>query len=86
MVTLKPSGETTARLVVQGFTDAGLGHVRTASPTCSRRARQVFLTLCDSIRVHVHKGDVKAAFLQGDEEDWPARHAWAASARGGETR
>ena len=54
--------------MVQGFTDPALGTLRTESPTCSRRARQIFLALCASLRLQLQKGDVKAAFLQGDAE------------------
>ena len=68
VVTTKDSGDMKARLVVQGITDPALGRLRTESPTCSRRARQVFLALTASLRLKMHRGDVKAAFLQGDEE------------------
>ena len=68
VVTLKDDGRVKARLVVLGFTDPRLGQIDTASPTCSRRARQVFLTLTASMGWHLRKGDVKQAFLQGNEE------------------
>ena len=55
-----------ARLVVQGFTDQRLGMVQTASPTCSRRGRQLFLAMAASMRMKVETRDVRTAFLQGD--------------------
>ena len=66
VITRKDSGDLKARLVVLGFTDPDLGVVKTASPTCSRRGRQVFLSLAASMGFMVAKGDVKTAFLQGD--------------------
>ena len=71
VITRKEAGDLKARLVVLGFTDPGLGRIKTASPTCSRRARQAFLGVAASMGFQVFKGDVKAAFLQGDlgEED-----------------
>ena len=67
VITRKDTGDLKARLVVLGYTDPGLGMIQTASPTCSRRARQVFLAMSASLGFQVFKGDVKAAFLQGDE-------------------
>ena len=63
VITRKDSGDLKASLVLLGFTDPDLGVVKTASPTCSRRGRQVFLSLA---ALMVAKGDVKTAFLQGD--------------------
>ncbi len=65
VLTTKSSGAMKARLVVQGFTDPDLGHLRRESPMASRRARQTFLTLSASLGLHIHKGDVTSAFLQG---------------------
>ena len=45
VTTIKPSGAMKARLVVLGFTDPKLAELRTASPTVSRRGRQIFLAL-----------------------------------------
>ena len=69
VVTFKDDGSLKARLVVQGFTDQGLGKIPTSSPTASRRSRQIFLTLAASLGFPTHKGDVKCAFLQGDLDE-----------------
>ena len=66
VVTMKPDKTLKARLVVQGFTDTRLGKIPTASPTASRRARQLYLTTVASLGFQCHKGDVRCAFLQGD--------------------
>ena len=59
-----------ARLVLLGYQASNLGQVSTASPTCSRRARQVFFAMSATLGFQVQKGDVKNAFLQGgDYED-----------------
>eukprot|EP00959_Pyramimonas_sp_CCMP1952_P226916 4744230-Pyramimonas_sp.AAC.1 len=71
VITKKETGDLKARLVVLGYTDPSLGQIRTACPTCSRRARHRFLGVSASMGFQVFKGDLKAAFLQGDlgEED-----------------
>ena len=69
VLTWKDDGSLKARLVVQGFTDPHLGYLPTSSPTCSRRARHVFLTLAASLGFEVCRGDVRTAFLQGDGEE-----------------
>ena len=65
VVTRKPDDSLKARLVIQVFTDPQLGAKPTASPTVSRRRRQLFLTAAGSLRMRVLKGDAKTAFLQG---------------------
>ena len=65
VITRKPDDSLKARLVIQGFTDPQLGAKPTASPTVSRRGRQLFLTVAGSLRVRVFKGGAKTAFLQG---------------------
>ena len=69
VITRKPDNSLKARLVVQGFTDPQLGAKPTASPTVSRRGRQLFLTVAGSLRMRVFKGDAKTAFLQGPVGD-----------------
>ena len=69
VVTFKDDGSLKAWLVVQGFTDQRLGKIPTSSPTASRRSRQIFLTLAESLGFQTHKGDVKCAFLQGDLDE-----------------
>ena len=66
VITLKDDDSLKARLVVQGFTDPELGNIATSSPTCSRRARQIFFAASAALQFRVVKGDVKCAFLQGD--------------------
>ena len=65
VITRKPDDSLKARLVIQGFTDPQLGAKPTASPTVSRRGRQLFLTVAGSLRMKVFKGDAKTAFSQG---------------------
>ena len=60
VITRNPDDSLKARLVIQGFT---------ASPTVSRRGRQLFLTVAGSLRMKVFKGDAKTAFLQGSVGD-----------------
>ena len=48
-----------------------MGAKPTASPTVSRRGRQLFLTVAGSLRMKVFKGEAKTAFLRssvGDQE------------------
>ena len=67
------TGSAKARLVVVGFEDPDLCNpeLQTASPTMSRRSRQLMLTYSCAKSWRLLKGDIKAAFLQGDmvEED-----------------
>ena len=56
-----------ARLVVVGFTDPDYAMVTTASPTLSRRSRQMTLQLACHRGWSLLKADAKAAFLQGRE-------------------
>ena len=53
VITRKPDDSLKARLVIQGFTDPQLGAKPTASPTVSRRGRQLFLTVAGSLRMKV---------------------------------
>ena len=69
VITRKPDDSLKARLVIQGFADLQLGAKPTASPTVSRRGRQLFLTVAGSLRMKVFKGDAKTAFLQGSVGD-----------------
>ena len=69
VLTRKPDDSLKVRLVVQGYTDPQLGAKPTASPTVSRRGRQLFLTVAGSLRMRVFKGDAKTAFLQGTVGD-----------------
>ena len=68
VITRKPGDSLKARLVIQGFTDPQ-GAKPTASPTVSRRGRQLFLTVAGSLRMKVFKGNAKTAFLQGSVGD-----------------
>ena len=69
VITRKSDDSLKARLVIQGFTDPQLGAKPTASPTVSRRGRQLFLTVAGSLGMKVFKGDAKTAFLQGSVGD-----------------
>ena len=67
VLTLKETGKAKASIVLLGYEDpdAHTGTITSASPTMSRRTRQLLLQfkVCRSWRAL--KGDVKAAFLQG---------------------
>ena len=76
VITKKPTGKYKARLVVQGFTDPQLAELRRESPTASKRARQLFFTMAATMRQHIWKGDVTAAFLQGDETERESATCW----------
>ena len=69
VLTSKSEGRFKARNVVQGFTDPHVAHLRRESPTACRGARNVFFGLSASAHMHVHKGDVTAAFLPGIETE-----------------
>ena len=80
VLTWKDAGDVTdpkkrkakARAVVLGYQDDQYEHRQTSSPTVSRTGRQAFLQLCAWKRFGITKGDVTAAFLQGEllEEDY----------------
>ena len=71
VLTLKEAGKAKARIVLLGYEDpdAHTGTITSASPTMSRRTRQLLLQFkaCRSWRAL--KGDVKAAFLQGSASE-----------------
>ena len=71
VLTKKSSGEAKARLVIKGYEDRDLSVLATASPTCSRRARNFVLLIAAQNGWKLQKGDVTAAFLQAGatEED-----------------
>ncbi|CAK0788366.1 unnamed protein product [Prorocentrum cordatum] len=58
-----------ARLVILGYQDPDLTTEESYAPTATRTARQVFLQKAAHLRMRVAKGDVKSAFLQGEELD-----------------
>ena len=62
-LTVKTDGQAKARIVLLGFEDPWLGHMKTASPTASVRARNLAYQVCVNEGLRIHKGDVKAAFL-----------------------
>ena len=65
VLTYKQSGAAKARIVIIGFEDPDLLELRTASPTMTRRTRQLLLTYASCMQWPLLKGDVKSAFLQG---------------------
>ncbi|CAK0848912.1 unnamed protein product [Prorocentrum cordatum] len=58
-----------ARLVILGFQDPDLTTEESYAPTATRTARQVFPQKAANLKMRVAKGDVKSAFLQGEELD-----------------
>jgi len=65
VLTVKSDGTAKARLVVLGFQDHRLGKMPTEAPTVSVRGRNLALQLMANRGFKMRKGDVKAAFLQG---------------------
>ena len=63
------NGRFKARLVVQGFTDDHLVHLRRESPTPTRRARIVCCGLAARAPMHMHEANVTAPFFQGDDTE-----------------
>ena len=68
-LTVKSDGTAKARIVLLGFEDHRLGHMKTASPTASVRGRNLAYQICASQKLKLHRGDVKAAFLQSQGAD-----------------
>ena len=58
-----------ARLVVLGFSDPDLLHLRTESPVASRRARQFLLAEAARHRWRLEKADAVTAILQGETDE-----------------
>ena len=69
VVTLTDDGQSEARMVVQGFTDQGLGNIPTSSPNAPNRSRQISVTLVACFGFQTHQGDVECACLQGDVDE-----------------
>ena len=67
LFTRKTDGRAKARLVLLGYQTKDLGKEPTASPTASRRARNIMLTVAAAHHWKLIKGDVTSAFLQADE-------------------
>ncbi|CAK0827541.1 unnamed protein product, partial [Prorocentrum cordatum] len=67
LFTRKADGRAKARLVLLGYQTKDLGKEPTASPTASRRARNVMLTIAAAHNWKLIKGDVTSAFLQANE-------------------
>ena len=65
----KDTGKAKARLVVLGFQDADLGHVRTEALTASKRARSMYLQKAANELWLMSKADAEGAFLQGKTLD-----------------
>jgi hypothetical protein len=65
--TKKSKGVFKARLVLLEYRATNPSQVPMASPTCSRRARQIFSTMSSRLGYKVTKGDVKNAFTQGND-------------------
>ena len=58
-----------ARLIVRGFEDPGLLEVERESPTLSNMGRNLLLAECSQRRYKVSVGDIKTAFLRGDDTE-----------------
>ena len=69
LLTRKEDGTAKARLIVLGFQDRDLAELQSASPTASRRARNLLLLQTSRNKWQLRKGDVTAAFLQGKKDE-----------------
>ncbi|CAK0911609.1 unnamed protein product [Prorocentrum cordatum] len=67
LFTRKSDGKAKARLVLLGYQTKALGKEPTASPTASRGARSVMLTVAAANHWKLIKGDVTSAFLQANQ-------------------
>ncbi|CAK0829661.1 unnamed protein product [Prorocentrum cordatum] len=67
LFTRKADGRAKARLVLLGYQTKDLGKAPTASPTASRRARNVVLTIAAAKHWKLTKGDVTSALLQANK-------------------
>lgn len=65
ILTVKDTGKKKARIVLLGFEDPDITTLTRASPTMTRRTRQLMLTYCTIQRWKMLKGDIRSAFLQG---------------------
>ena len=66
VLTFEADGTGKGRIVVRGYQHENLGGFRTESPTASRRCKHLFYLKCAQEKWLCEKGDVRAAFLQGD--------------------
>ena len=64
VLTRKASGDAKARLVVLGFQAPNITEVETSSPTMSKVARHLILSIAASMKFKIKSGDVTSAFLQ----------------------
>ncbi|CAK0877495.1 unnamed protein product, partial [Prorocentrum cordatum] len=67
VLTRKSDGTAKARLVLLGYQTKDIGQEPTASPTASRRARNLLLTVAAANSWTIVKGDVISAFLQAND-------------------
>ncbi|CAK0911327.1 unnamed protein product, partial [Prorocentrum cordatum] len=67
VLTRKSDGAAKARLVLLGYQTKDIGQEPAASPTASRRARNLLLTVAAANSWTIVKGDVTSAFLQAND-------------------
>ncbi|CAK0906464.1 unnamed protein product [Prorocentrum cordatum] len=67
VLTRKSDGTAKARLVLLGYQTEDIGQEPTASPTASRRARNILLTVAAASSWNIVKGDVTSALLQAND-------------------
>ncbi|CAJ1330372.1 unnamed protein product, partial [Effrenium voratum] len=77
VLTFKHSGAAKARIVIVGFTDPDLDTLQRASPTMTRRTRQLMMTMAAVTGWQQWKGDAKSAFLQTSENTEESRSVFA---------
>ena len=68
VLTWKSSGKAEARLCVLGFKDPDLTEVPRDSPTLSTASEALIMQLVASHKYRLISGDIKTAFLSGDED------------------
>ena len=77
VLTVKGSGAAKARIVIVGFTDPDLACLPKASPTMSRRSRQLMATMAATAGWSQLKCDAKSAFLQCSRNTEESRSIFA---------
>ena len=77
VLTVKGSGAAKARIVIVGFTDPDLASLPKASPTMSRRSRQLMATMAATAGWSQLKCDAKSAFLQCSRNTEESRSIFA---------
>jgi hypothetical protein len=58
-----------ARLIIKGFQDPDLLHIKRDSPTLATSSRNMILAIASTNQWQIEVGDIKTAFLNGDKTE-----------------